>query len=322
MYNSKLDFKYLKTKVSIDQVLAAYSLDSKLRRQDHTLVGPCPLHDGDNPTAFHVNLNSGVWHCFTSCGGGDIVDLIRRIEQCSFAEAAHHLSRLIDSPKPLSSSNPSCLCVPTRRQAQYSSFTPFGYYLPLRPSVSFLQDVKRISVLTALHYETGTTNKSFLLRNTVAVRLHDLSGNPLGYCGRNLNHTNILRWGKWRFPKGFPKNNILYNAHRALPYLNQGIVVVECPWAVMRLGQAGINNAVALLGTNVSPIQAAWLAKAPAILLMLDGDQAGKKAVSTIASTLSHKANVYIHHLPENMEPEDLTDEDLASIVDKYLHLF
>jgi DNA primase len=312
VYNPKFDFKYLKTKVSIDQVLAAYSLDSKLRRQNHTLVGPCPIHGGDNHTAFRVDLNSGRWHCFTSCGGGDIVDLIRHIERCSFAEAARQLSSLIDSPTPSSlTSTP-----------QPSTFTPFVSYIPLRPRVSFLQEVKKISVQTALHYETGTTNKSHFLRNTVAVRLHDLSGNPLGYCGRNLDQVNILAFGKWRFPKGFPKNNILYNAHRALPYLNQGIVVVECPWAVMRLGQAGINNAVALLGTSISPIQAAWLAQAPAILLMLDGDQAGRKAASAIAGTLNHKTKVYTHHLPENMEPEDLSDENLLSLVSIYFHLF
>jgi len=312
VYNPKFDFKYLKTRVSIDQVLSAYGLDSKLRRKNHTLVGPCPLHGGDNHTSFRVDLNSGVWHCFTSCGGGDIVDLIRHIEHCSFTEAAHHLSRLIDSPKPFSCAYPS----------QYSSFTPFEHYIPLRPRVSFLQEVKKISVQTALHYETGTTNKSSFLRNTVAVRLHDLSGNPLGYCGRNLDHANILAFGKWRFPKHSPKKTMLYNAHRALPFLNQGIVVVECPWAVMRLGQAGISNAVALLGTSISPIQAAWLAQAPAILLMLDGDQAGRKAASPIAGTLNHKTKVCIHSLPENMEPEDLTDENLASLVDTYLHLF
>lgn len=95
MYNPNLDFKYLKTKVSIDQVLAAYGLDSNLRRQNHSLYGPCPLHGGDNPTAFHVYLKRGLWRCFTACGGGDIVDLIRPIENCSEALAAHHLSRLM-----------------------------------------------------------------------------------------------------------------------------------------------------------------------------------------------------------------------------------
>jgi DNA primase len=315
MYNPTLDFKYLKARISIDQVLAAYGLDSKLREQNHSLYGPCPLHGGDNPTAFHVHLKRGLWHCFTACGGGDIVDLVRRIENCSFAEAAHHLKRLIDCVRPSSASLAS-----NQKTADNSVYHPFGYHLPLRPSVSFLQDVKKISVLTALHYEAGTTNRSPFLRGTVAVRLHDLSGCPLGYCGRYLNHKTILRWGKWRFPKKFPKAGILYNAHRALCSIKQGIVVVECPWAVMRLSQAGINGAVALLGTAISAIQLDWLIKAPKVLLLLDGDQPGRCASSAIANTLRQHTKVAVHYLPNGMEPEDFSDEQLASMVKKYFH--
>lgn len=317
MYNPNFDFKYLKTKVSIDQVLAAYGLDVKLRRQNHSLYGPCPLHGGDNPTAFHVHLKRGLWRCFTACGGGDIVDLIRSIEKCSFAEAAHHLNRLMGYVKPSSHS-----LFYTSPPSDNCTFSPFVYHIPLKPSVPFLQDIKKISVSTALRYEAGTTNKGSFLRGTVAVRLHDLSGQPLGYCGRYLDHETIIRWGKWRFPKNFPKKNILYNAHRALCSVKQGIIVVECPWAVMRLAQAGINSAVALLGTTISPTQIAWLSKAPKVLLLLDGDQPGRKATSAIANILRHKTNIFIHHLPNDMEPEDLSDKQLISIVNKYLNFF
>jgi DNA primase len=315
MYNPNFDFKYLKTKVSIDQVLAAYGLDAKLRRQNHSLYGPCPLHGGDNPTAFHVHLKRGLWRCFTACGGGDIVDLIRAIEKCSFAEAAHHLNRLYVKPSSHSlfyTSPPSDNC----------TFSPFVYHIPLKPSVPFLQDIKKISVSTALRYEAGTTNKGSFLRGTVAVRLHDLSGQPLGYCGRYLDHKTIIRWGKWRFPKNFPKKNILYNAHRALCSRKQGVIVVECPWAVMRLAQAGVTSAVALLGTTISPAQISWLSKAPKVLLLLDGDQPGRKATSAIANILRHNTNIFIHYLPNDMEPEDLSDKQLISIVSKYFNFF
>ena len=43
------------------------------------------------PTAFRVHLTRGMWRCFTACGGGDTVDLIRCIENCSYAEAARYL---------------------------------------------------------------------------------------------------------------------------------------------------------------------------------------------------------------------------------------
>jgi hypothetical protein len=138
MYNPNFDFKYLKTKVGIDQVLAAYGLATKLRRRNHLLYGPCPLHGGDNPTAFHVHLKRGLWRCFTACGGGDIVDLIRSIEKCSFAEAAHHLNRLMGYVKPSSDS-----LFYTSPQPNNCTFSPFVYHIPLKPSVPFLQDIKK-----------------------------------------------------------------------------------------------------------------------------------------------------------------------------------
>jgi len=68
--------KDLKKQVAMDQVLQAYNLCARLKRHGDHLVGPCPLHGGDNPTAFRAHLTRGIWNCFTTCGGGDIVDLI------------------------------------------------------------------------------------------------------------------------------------------------------------------------------------------------------------------------------------------------------
>jgi DNA primase len=336
MRNSKFDFRSLKTLVSIGQVLSAYGLDRQLKRKNHQLSGPCPLHRGDNPTAFRVRLDRGVWHCFTACGGGDTVELIRRIENCSYAEAARHLYRLaselnpaselnlVNGPKPLLQLPPSLPpSLPPAAPAAYpapqnGAFFPFKRTIPLNPKVSFLQDRKKISVQTATHHEAGTCECSTFLRNTVAVHLHDLSGNPLGYCGRRLDHKAIVSWGKWLFPKNFPKKDVLYNAHRALPFRHKGIIVVECPWAVMRFAQSGICNAVALLGTSLSPLQAAWLTHAPKILLMLDGDQTGKKAASAIANILQPKTRLSIHELHNGMEPEDLADNQLNLIATNF----
>jgi DNA primase len=327
--NSKFDFRSLKTLVSIGQVLSAYGLDRQLKRKNHQLSGPCPLHRGDNPTAFRVQLDRGVWHCFTACGGGDTVELVCRIENCSYAEAARYLYRLASDLNLANDSKPLLALPPSPQPAtpaaypapQNCSFVPFRRTIPLNPKVSFLQDKKKISVQTATHHEAGTCECSTFLRGTVAVRLHDPSGNPLGYCGRRLDHKAIASWGKWLFPKNFPKKDVLYNAHRALPFRHKGIIVVECPWAVMRFAQSGIGNAIALLGTSLSPVQAAWLSHAPAVLLMLDADQAGKKAASDIANILQQKTRLFIHELPNEMEPEDLADNQLNLIATNF-HLF
>lgn len=312
MYDPAYSFRQLKAKVAIGTILSCYGLDLHLKRRGDQLFGPCPLHGGDNPTAFRVNLERGLWRCFTACGGGDTVDLIRKIERCSYGEAARHLQRLAAGlPKTPPTLSPP---IPLSERA----FTPFSRSLALNPRCHFLQNIKAISPATAARFEAGTSSSSTFLKNMVAVRLHHLDGYPLGYCGRRLYPNEAARFGKWRFPRNFPKAQILYNAHRAARFRAWGIVLVECPWAVMRIAQAGFPNAIALLGTALSQFQIDWLSNASFILLMLDGDLAGHRAALSITSILGPSVEVLQHVLPENFEPEDLPDSSLRSILQPY----
>jgi DNA primase len=310
--NAKL-LKDLKKQVGIDQVLEAYGLCGRLKHHGGQLIGPCPLHGGDNPTAFRAHLARGIWNCFTACGGGDTVDLICNLEKCTKASAAHIIRNMITTP-------PVSLHLRADSQSHgsttTSAFRPFRRKIHLNPRTPFLQDKKAISVDTAIRFETGLPDpKSSFLQGSVAVRLHDMGGHPIGYCGRRLDPDAISRRGKWRFPACLPKGQLLYNAHRALAARDRGIVLVECPWAVMRCAQAGISGVVALLGTTITDTQLAWLARAPAVLLLMDADQAGRKAAKTIAQALGRQTIALIHELPPDQEPEDLSDIDLLSLI-------
>lgn len=58
----------------------------------------CPLHQGDNPHAFHVYQRDGVWrwHCFTGCqAGGDAVEFVKRWRRTDFKGAVEELERWI-----------------------------------------------------------------------------------------------------------------------------------------------------------------------------------------------------------------------------------
>jgi DNA primase len=304
--------KDLKKQVGIGRVLEVYNLCGRLKHHGDQLAGPCPLHGGDNPTAFRAHLTRGLWNCFTACGGGDIVDLICRIEKCSKASAAHILRQMITTtPAPMPTETHS------HRHGATTAipFRPFRRRIPLNPRAPFLQDNKAIKVETAIRFEAGAPDpQTTFLQGAIAVRLHDMQGHPLGYCGRRLDQDAISRWGKWRFPTRFPKGQLLYNAHRALAVRHCGIVLVECPWAAMRLTQAGVSGVVALLGTTITQVQLAWLAPAPIVLLLLDGDQAGRTGARTIARALTPQTPVQIHQLPPGQEPEDLSDADLAAL--------
>ena len=50
----------------------------------------CPLHGGDNPTAFSIEYKNGkwLWHCFTgSCGGGDAITFVEKWQNLDFRAA-------------------------------------------------------------------------------------------------------------------------------------------------------------------------------------------------------------------------------------------
>lgn len=310
--NARL-LKDLKKQVGIGQVLEAYGLCGRLKHNGDQLIGPCPLHGGDNPTAFRVHLTRGIWNCFTACGGGDTVDLICNIEKCTKASAARIIRHMITT-------TPMSLPLRAGSQRHGSTttipFRPFRRKIPLNPRTPFLQDSKGITVDTAIRFEAGLADpKSRFLQGSVAVRLHDMRGHPIGYCGRRLDPEAISRRGKWRFPAGVPKGQLLYNAHRALAARHGGIVLVECPWAAMRCTQAGISGVVALLGTTITETQLAWLARAPTVLLLMDADKAGQKAARTIAQALGRQTTVLIHELASDQEPEDLSDIDLLSLI-------
>ena len=79
-----LAFSDLKRSVSIATVLTAEGLATSLKRRGQRLVGPCPVHGGDNPQAFVVDLDRDLWYCFTRCqGGGDVVELAHTLWSCA-----------------------------------------------------------------------------------------------------------------------------------------------------------------------------------------------------------------------------------------------
>lgn len=290
-----LDFRAIKARVSILQVLASRGIP--MRRDGHRLVGRCPVHHGDNPRAFVVDLDRNLWYCFTGCAsGGDVLDLVRRLDGVGWREAALHLEALGGRP---------ATPVPSPAPTRPAEFRPWVRRLDLDPDTPFLRD-KGIRRDTALRFEAGAWNRPGFLAGCVGVRLHDLSGKPLGYAGRRLDPDEVARYGKWKLPPGLPRREILLGAHRAPP--DGPVVVTECPWGVMRLAQLAVP-AVALLGTALSEFQHRWLLRRRRVALIMDGDAAGRAASQRIAALLPRAVPV---DLPDGCDPDDLSDDDLA----------
>jgi DNA primase len=303
MIEPHLEFKRLKAMVSIELVLAHCGLDAHMRTTGNRLVGPCPVHGGDNPRAFVVNRESNTWYCFTRCSaGGDVVELVRRLKHCDYADAARHLAALVgrSAPRP-----PPSTLASTR-----ADFRPFTRLLPLDPDHRFLAH-KGIRPATARRFQAGIYHGPGFLQGCAAVRIHDTNGRPLGYAGRRLDSRLTAQFGKWKLPPRLPKSRLLYNFHRVAHNCSYGIVIVEGPWDVMRLQQLHVP-AVALLGTAISSHHIRLIRAIPTVSLLLDGDAAGRTAAARIRHLLPNATDVHVIHLPDGIDPDDLSDKKLA----------
>ena len=301
-------FRQLKRLVSVETVLAERDALAGLRRRGERLIGPCPIHHGDNPHAFVVT--GPLWHCFTRCGGGDVIALVRRLTGWDYRRIGPYLASLVESaPPPERAYPPPATPTPT--------FRPFTRTLPLDGADAVLQQ-KGITAATAQRFEVGRYHGPGFLADCLAVRLHDPSGQPLGYAGRRLDPTQAQRYGKWKMPPRLPKASLLYNFHRLRRPLAQPLLVVECPWGVMRLTQIGLP-AVALLGTQLSQAQQRLLLQAPRLILMLDGDRAGREATAHLLDHLAPRIPVHSIRLPDLLDPDELCDQQLRQLVQPFL---
>ncbi len=157
-------------------------------------------------------------------------------------------------------------------------------------------------------------------RNRLMFAVIDLQGRVVGFSGRilpdpqtglvdketgkyiNSPETPIYRKGELVFG--------LFQARQAIRQAEQA-VVVEGNFDVVSLHARGISNVVAPLGTAFTPEQAAAIKRfAPEVVLLFDGDAAGRKAVKA-AREPCKKAGLVARAatLPEGVDPDELSRE-------------
>lgn len=108
-YNLKsryVDFRTIKCKITILQILRHYGLIDQLHRTGNILTGTCPIHKGNAKGGFRVNISRNYWNCLghATCGG-NIIDFVAKMENVSFLDAANLLAEWFKlkkkSPSPI-----------------------------------------------------------------------------------------------------------------------------------------------------------------------------------------------------------------------------
>jgi 5S rRNA maturation endonuclease (ribonuclease M5) len=133
---------------------------------------------------------------------------------------------------------------------------------------------------------------------------------------RNPDKDPKKEYKKVLYPKGFKTSKLLFG-YDAVEDRPDVLVICEGAREVMKLTQEGINNSVALLGTNLSDDHYVMIfKKSPKkIVIMLDGDSAGRNAANKIAKELSTHKEIHIAELPEHLDPKNLERGELIKYI-------
>lgn len=343
-----VDYKEIKNRVTMEMVLDRYGVNW-LKKKKGYLVGHCPIHQGNNETAFNVSTSKNNWHCFTGCkssgrkSGGNVIDFVVAMEKLpetaeGFRDAALKLKQwfMIDSVKndapgspikrdktpdrveTLPPSNP-----PEQPKSEPKKETklntPLTFSLKnLDPDHEYLKGRgidRELADYFGIGFYKGKTGKE-MMAGRMAIPIHNGKGELVAYAGRAVTPEQEAQC-KYKLPAGFLKTLELYNLHRAAGYgKDRGLILVEGFFDVVRLHQLGFLNVVALMGSSMSLEQELLLLGATdRVMLMFDGDPAGRECTHQVALALVGKMFVRIVRLPDGKQPDSLTKEEVSILL-------
>ncbi|SFG17368.1 DNA primase [Novosphingobium sp. CF614] len=322
---------------------------TRLQKAGREYKACCPFHNEKSPS-FTVNDEKGFYHCFGCSAHGDAIRWMTDHQGLSFMDAVKELAAEagMDVPAPdpraaqAAEKRDTLHDVTAAAQAWFKqgltapqggparaylatrgfdarTVERFGFgYAPddrqaLKRALERFPEAMLIEAGLLIEVEGRDPYDRF--RGRLMLPIEDARGRVIAFGGR------ILAKGKTDAPKYlnspdtplFDKGRTLYNLHRAAPAArNSGrLVVVEGYMDVIALAAAGIDEAVAPLGTALTEhqIELLWR-RVETPILCFDGDAAGQRAamraISRALPLLKPAHSLRIARLPEGLDPDDL----------------
>jgi DNA primase len=302
-----VDFTAIKLHVSLAVVLRQYQVPLRRSGRDQ-YRGRCPIHRGEGQDAFQANLSRNVFHCFSCGAGGSVLDFVAAMEGCTLWEAAVRLQ-----PEGVAVPPAACRSVGKATVTEkIRTPAPLGFTLRGIDSTHPYLAVRGILPSTAAEFGLGYYRGPGLCSGRLVIPIHNAHGELVAYCGRALDGSAP----RYRFPPGFAKSQVLFNFHRAAAADKRVVVVVEGFFDCFHLHQAGVRSVVALMGSALyEPQQQQLLERFPRVILMLDGDAAGRRATADIATRLRSLCSVEMIDLAPETQPDQMSREQIRLVL-------
>nr|WP_316622043.1 DNA primase [uncultured Ruminococcus sp.] len=329
----------IKYRNDLGELAGAYM---QLKRGGRDLVGLCPFH-GEKTPSFHIRTENGLFHCFGCGAGGDVITFVMKIENLDYMEAVKFLAQRAGMSMPEDDYDDSLSKMRTRIYEANREAARF-YYQKLiskegAQGLSYLRN-RGLADRTIRHFGLGfapderfalgdhlrsrgftenemiAANLVFKSRsgnsvldrfyNRVMFPIIDVRGNVIAFGGRIMSDQKP-KYLNTSDTLVFNKSNNLFSLNNAKNSKSDSLILCEGYMDVISLNQAGFTNAVATLGTALTPDQAALMKRyCKEVLICYDADEAGQKATARAIDIL-RKAGLIVRviTIPDGKDPDE-----------------
>jgi len=310
----------IKYRNDIEDIVSGYVT---LKRAGSNLVGLCPFHSEKTPsfTVFMANKN---FYCFGCGAGGDVITFIMKMENLDYVGALEFLAKRAGITIPETKDekeagvNRRRIYEMNREAARFFHQTLYGKsgqealnylinrglnqplikhfgigYAPNAPneltrhlkSKGYTDEELKVGFIS---FESKNNHKLYdYFRNRIMFPIIDTAGNVIAFGGRAIGDT-MPKYLNTSDTPAFKKSRNLFALNFAKDNAEKGLILCEGYMDVIALHGAGYTNAVATLGTAITPEQARLMKRyAKSVIISYDSDEAGQRAASKAFTLLT-----------------------------------
>ena len=301
---SKNSIENLKNIINIVDVIGSYI---PLKKSGANFVCVCPFHNDKHPS-MSISPSKGIYHCFSCKAGGDAIKFVMEYEKLGYAEAIEKLASIYNISLEYTSSkselkvdkkilenlnlhyktllykNSEALNYLKHRSITDSIIEKWelGWAASSQNTLNLLQnegiEPKEALEVGAIKENENGYYASFINRITFPIYNH--LGSLVGFGGRTISD-NPAKYINSPQSQIFDKSKIFYGYDKAKSeiYRSQSMVICEGYMDCIMLHAAGVNNAVAVLGTALTQKHIPLIKRGDIkVTLSFDSDAAGVNA--------------------------------------------
>ena len=314
------------------------------KRSGSNDFGLCPFHSEKTPS-FSVNADKQIYYCFGCQKGGGVINFVMEIENLPFRDAIEVLARQAGMNVPEESASANELAGKRRRMLELNRDAARHFHemlsSPISQSIRDYLVHRQLSKTVLKKFGIGAAPDSWTLlldamskkgygkqelieaglvrsgqqdnaglydvfRNRLMFPIIDVRGDVIGFSGR------IIGDGEPKYLNSpetivFSKSKNLFGLNLAKNSKNDTLILAEGNMDVVMLHQFGFNNAVASLGTSLTPDQSRLMSRyASYAIIAFDSDEAGKRATMRAIPLLENAGmNIKIIDMGDSKDPDD-----------------